>query len=124
MRLVNDLYTVEKAERCDNAMSVDIALNPGADIYKGHFPGNPITPGVVMIRIAGELLSEFLQRPVNLASVANIKYLSVISPLEHSRVTYRIDKISVTDGAKCSVQVSVIDGDTMFAKMSLKYTIG
>lgn len=24
-------------------------FSPGADFYRGHFPGNPITPGVILV---------------------------------------------------------------------------
>ena len=29
-------------------------FSPGADFYRGHFPGNPITPGVILIETAAQ----------------------------------------------------------------------
>lgn len=124
MELAGDLYTVTGRADSETSLSADIRLNPDCDIYRGHFPGNPITPGVIMIRIAGELLSAHLGVRLRLAAVGNIKYLSIISPVDTPCVTYRIDKIAMSDDNVCSAQVSVTGGSGMFAKMSLKYHAG
>ena len=52
MLLKNSLYAIEGQETADGAVCYDIRLHPDHTIYKAHFPGEPITPGVCVIQIA------------------------------------------------------------------------
>lgn len=45
-----------------------VRLLPESPVYRGHFPGYPITPGVCLVDIALELISERAGRPVLLAA--------------------------------------------------------
>ena len=42
----------------DKGQEVKIRLNPDHEIYRAHFPGNPITPGVCIVQIISEVLGE------------------------------------------------------------------
>lgn len=59
-----------------------IKVNAAHPVYKGHFPGNPIMPGVVQLQIITELLSHYLGYEVMLTSARALKFLNVINP-EH-----------------------------------------
>ncbi len=89
-------------------------------IYKAHFPGKPITPGVCIIQIATELLNEISPGKKVLSSVGNAKFLAIINPLESKEVTFTFKKISEEDGF-LKVSALVSDKDTVFTKLSLKY---
>ena len=54
---------------------------PGAfSGYRGHFPGNPILPGIVQLSFIRRLSERRLGRPLRLAGVRRIKYLRMITP--------------------------------------------
>ena len=54
---------------------------PGAfSGYRGHFPGNPILPGIVQLSFIRRLAERRLGRPLRLAGVRRIKYLRLITP--------------------------------------------
>ena len=48
--------------------------------YRGHFPGNPILPGIVQLSFIRRLAERRLGRPLRLAGVRRIKYLRMITP--------------------------------------------
>ena len=48
--------------------------------YRGHFPGNPILPGIVQLSFIRRLAERRLGRPLRLAGVRRIKYLRLITP--------------------------------------------
>ena len=98
-------------------VSYDIRLQPDHTIYKAHFPGEPITPGVCVIQIAKELLEDYLQRPLAIKAVKNVKFLAVVSPLQHPGVRYTFRQIQATPDA-VTAQVDVTDGDTTMTAIS------
>ena len=48
--------------------------------YRGHFPGNPILPGIVQLSFIRRLAERRLGIPLRLAGVRRIKYLRLITP--------------------------------------------
>ena len=81
--LLSDFYKTIKTDYSkDNpgSFKVTIELNDRHKIFKGHFPGNPVVPGVCMIQIVKEILSKLLKKNLHLSEGSNIKFISVIKP--------------------------------------------
>ena len=53
MSLKDSLYHIVS---CESGKAV-VRLDPSSPVYAAHFPGYPITPGVILIQIATELLT-------------------------------------------------------------------
>lgn len=62
MRLSGTFYTLLSVRETENGFEPLIRLEPDNIIFKAHFPGYPITPGAVQIRVATELLESILGR--------------------------------------------------------------
>ena len=60
--MTDNLYTTINVEDTENGFVAEIETNPSHIIYKAHFPGNPITPGVCIIKTARELLENKINR--------------------------------------------------------------
>jgi len=72
--LIPNLYTIKNTEKIDeNNFKVQIELNPNHQVFEGHFPNNPITPGVCMMQIIKEIT----------AKVSNVKFMATINPFIH-----------------------------------------
>ncbi len=117
MKLQNDFYTVESRLCHDQQEEYIIRLNASHAIYRAHFPGNPITPGVCIIRIVQELAEEQLGRKTFLHEVTKARFMNVLDPLQHERVHVAVSSVEVTDGMK--VTATVQNGETVFASLSL-----
>ena len=46
MLLENFYKIIHIKEREDGKQAIEIELNPGHVLYQGHFPGQPVVPGV------------------------------------------------------------------------------
>jgi 3-hydroxyacyl-[acyl-carrier-protein] dehydratase len=81
-KFLNDLYVIKeiREEMAGNKFTIQIEINAGHAIFRGHFPGNPVLPGVCTVQIIKELLAHQLKRNVNLKRAGTIKYLSFINP--------------------------------------------
>lgn len=114
--MLTDFYIVEAVAGQGREYTCVIRLNPEHDVYKGHFPGMPVVPGVCMLRIMKECVSMALNTPVRFQSINSCKFLSVVNPLEHDTLTFAfsLDKID-------KLQAIVSAGETTVLK--LKATI-
>jgi 3-hydroxyacyl-[acyl-carrier-protein] dehydratase len=90
-KFLNDLYTVKNIkEDSVNKITVRIELIGEHDIFKGHFPGNPVLPGVCALHILKELLEQYSGKDMNLAKAGTIKFLSFIDPVKNNILDYEI----------------------------------
>ncbi len=106
----------------DAAVCYDILLDKSHFIYKAHFPGEPITPGVCLIQIAKELTETYRQQAYNIQIIKNVKFLAVVSPTQTPKVTYILEKIAIAEETgDCKVQTMVTDTvtGTQLAKISM-----
>lgn len=78
--LIKGLYKITAVENTDSGISADIHLNKDHDIFKGHFPGNPVMPGVCMIQIIKELTETAVEKNLFLSVSSNIKFMAIINP--------------------------------------------
>ena len=58
--MIKDFYKVDSVARHDDGAVYRVSLNPDCEVYKGHFPGNPISPGVCGIQMIRECLWHLL----------------------------------------------------------------
>ena len=80
--LLNNFFNISNIVKEENTTkyTVAIELNPQHAIYEGHFPDNPIVPGVCMQQMVKETLSLILEKKLMLYKADNIKFLNLIIP--------------------------------------------
>ena len=110
--LEGNLYRLVSLDTADDVTSAVVALNPSSVIYRAHFRGMPITPGVCLVQIAVELASKASGRALSLTGAKDIKFLQPVLPGELSEITYTLMPSTTW-------QVVVTGGDTVRAKMTL-----
>jgi 3-hydroxyacyl-[acyl-carrier-protein] dehydratase len=94
--LNNTFFSFTTPETDGGLLKTTISLNPAHNIFKGHFPGNPVVPGVCMMQMIKEVLENQLDKKLQLVKADNIKFLSFINPNQHKQVGLEI-KISMLD---------------------------
>ena len=111
--LEHELYTiVEKADK-----NVRIRLRPESEIFKAHFPDNPVTPGVCQVGIMEEVAGKIFGCKLVLREVKSLKYTDVLRPTEKD-VEVRFDKLEA-DGDAVMAKGSVLSEGSVFMKFSL-----
>lgn len=117
MKLRDNLYSISDVQQAPESVTYSILLNKDCIIYQAHFPGMPITPGVCIVQIAEELLSDYLQKPLQLTSIRNAKFLSILKPTDHV-VLVHLKGIKEAEG-KVTAQAVIDDNEgTVYAKIS------
>ena len=84
MKLLNNLFEIVESAGNSSGFLVTIRILPEHIIYKGHFPGYPVTPGVVFIQIIHELVEYHLKKAIRLVEISNCKFLKIVNPEKES----------------------------------------
>jgi len=94
-----------------------VTLNKEHRIYQGHFPQQPVVPGVCMIQMIRELAEQATGRTLMYSGISNIKFLSVVDPTINSNLIIKLALDHIEDGGY-SVKASIELTDETF--LSLK----
>jgi len=87
----------------------EVRLNPDHAVFKGHFPGNHVLPGVCSLMIVRECASRMAGRSLRYAEVRESKFLSVITP----NMSLTVD-VRLTDG---NLSATIHDRETTMLKL-------
>lgn len=109
MRLQDIFYELLSMREVDGGFEADVRLIPDNVIFKAHFPGFPVTPGAVQVRMATELLSLHDGRECLLERVSRVKFISPLLPGDTITCTFKGSSVSFSR-----------DGSTI-TKMTLEY---
>ncbi len=99
--LIEGLYTLQSMERSEQEVNAKVQLHKEHDVFKGHFPGNPVMPGVCMIQMIKEITEKATGEALFLAVASNVKFMAKINPEENElidlnlKISKEIDTIKV-----------------------------
>lgn len=78
--MTTDFYHIHDKQITENDCHVSFYLDPWHIIFKGHFPGKPVLPGVCMIQIIKEVFLNAKGLNAVLKTIQQVKFLEVIVP--------------------------------------------
>ena len=105
--LKNDFYEVVSKEIAEGRINSTIRFNAGHSIFTGHFPGQPVVPGVCMMMIIKELLAEHYGGSVLIRKAPQVKFLKMIVP-------------ELSPEADVFIQFSILNEQTWLADATIK----
>ena len=116
--LIDDFFKILETNVSETKIISKIKLNSNHRIYSGHFPNNPITPGVVQVQIVKEILEYIYKKELRLISMSRCNFLKILNPNETPFVT--ID-ISISENP---FQVSAIgmEKENTYFKLSATFS--
>ena len=112
--LVNDFYVITQQESGAEFIRATIDFQKGHPVFGGHFPGHPIVPGVCMIQIVREFMELVESKKLRIHTGENIKFLSIINPLQNSSV--KVDIAFRLDTDTYAVQASLFSDQVTYFK--------
>lgn len=119
--LLKDFYKVISLENtAENNYLVLILINKEHEVFKGHFPGNPIMPGVCMMQIIKELTEHISESSLFMQSLSNVKFMALINPFNTPELRLELD-ISMTGTDLVKVKNVTYFNETIALKLSSVY---
>lgn len=120
MQLLNSFFRIQSRSDEGGVTTFAIALDPAHAIFRAHFPGNPIVPGVCQVQMVRELLETVLGERLALIHAKNIKYLTVMTPAQQTEYSIACRKITA-EGDTRSVTADITAAGVTYTKLSLTF---
>jgi len=121
MILAGDFYTVVSTVNEADKIQAILKINPEHAIFGGHFPGQPVVPGVCMMQIVKELLESATSRSLRLHTGLDLKFLSVIDPGKNNAI-HTETNYSVLASGDINVTARLFYNETTFFKFKGVFT--
>lgn len=91
-------YFVKSLRRLEDTITGRLGFRPEHAIFKGHFPGQPVVPGVCMLDIVKTVLQEQLGQPLMLTAASRVKFLQALIPDADQLVDLEIRYVQQPEG--------------------------
>lgn len=125
---VAQFFTLESGERNGNSATYRCRLHPEAPVFKAHFPGFPVLPGVLTLKMVVDAINAsqfFSTQTLTVQSIGNAKYLAVVNPQETQEVEISVAlkaEKNADEPAVFQFKATVQNGETRFATFSFSCT--
>ncbi len=103
--LKDNFYTILEMTSGESSLKASLQLRADHPLYQGHFPGQPIVPGVCMMQMVKELTGLATKKTLLLQKADNIKFLQQIDPRYTPVLQAELNFKTLDDN---SIKVSVI----------------
>lgn len=125
---VTQFFTLESGEKNGNSATYRCRLHPEAPVFKAHFPGFPVLPGVLTLKMVVDAINAsqfFSTQTLTVQSIGNAKYLAVVNPQETQEVEISVAlkaEKNADEPAVFQFKATVQNGETRFATFSFSCT--
>lgn len=125
---VAQFFTLESGERNGNSATYRCRLHPEAPVFKAHFPGFSVLPGVLTLKMVVDAINAsqfFSTQTLTVQSIGNAKYLAVVNPQETQEVEISVAlkaEKNADEPAVFQFKATVQNGETRFATFSFSCT--
>lgn len=125
---VAQFFTLESGEKNGNSATYRCRLHPEAPVFKAHFPGFPVLPGVLTLKMVVDAINAsqfFSTQTLTVQSIGNAKYLAVVNPQETQEVEISVAlkaEKNADEPVVFQFKATVQNGETRFATFSFSCT--
>ena len=119
--MLEGLFDIQLLEDLGTKHIYKIKVNSAHVVFDGHFPGQPVLPGVAMVYLSRCLTQKQVPaRKLKMNDAAQIKFLSLVDPRINSEFTYVNEIVKEVDGV-VHVKGDLKHDDLTFFKINASY---
>ncbi len=113
--LKDDFFYIQSVSDEQGVISASLEINAAHKIFQGHFPGQPVVPGVCMMEMVKEVTETVTGKEMFLQKADNIKFLSVIDPNQNRNVNARITYAN-SENKRITFEATLFKEDIIYLK--------
>ena len=118
MLLKDKFFTVLHEERITANDAVFLCeLRADCDVYRGHFPGKPVSPGVCNIEMIRECTEMLIGQDLQIDTIKQCRLTAVASPAICPKVDVKVTVAQVEGTENYNIVASIADASTSYMEM-------
>ena len=123
MRLENNYYKLLEVRHQDVATIIyHVTLLPNCSVYRGHFPHEPVCPGVFNMQMIKECTENFVGKQLHQPSVKQCRLVALMTPSKCPEVDIRIDVLSASESS-FTIKAGIYDHEQIYMDYKGEMTI-
>ena len=100
----------------ESEIQATFLFDEGLALFKGHFPGHPILPGIFQLEMVKNVMEKITEKRFTIQTVKKTKFLHVIRPGEQVALSLAV---SFLDVRSSTVKAVIRINDTIAGKANL-----
>lgn len=122
MHIENEFFRIVDILKTDGNNAVfKIELIAECKVYEGHFPGNPICPGVFNIETIKECAQILSGRSLRISGVKHCRFTSLLTPANREVISVKINTAGMENGLVVQATISDISNSYVEFKGNMIY---
>ncbi|MDR3218680.1 MAG: hydroxymyristoyl-ACP dehydratase [Dysgonamonadaceae bacterium] len=117
--LLTSFFQLKSVEKSGNTVLFAVLINPRHEVFKGHFPQQPVVPGVFTLQMIKECTELFLDRKWRYSELSNCKFLRPILPGHDEEIKIRCEYTLENDTLQLKANVASGEFDCLSLKATL-----
>ena len=109
-----NIIEIVKSEQSDYCISFN--CNQDHEIFKGHFPDEPILPGVCMVQFVRECIENAFNKKLQLKNSKTVKFIHIIDPRKEDKLVLEL-KTNLTENGIIEAKAAIKNDSTIFFQM-------
>jgi len=106
---------LQHVERTDSGFTASFRFAPELEVFKGHFPGRPLVPGVFLIEAVRCAAERAADASLHMKRITDAKFSAEVKPGEEITV-----EATTTPEGKITAQVSTNNGNAAYVRLVLQ----
>ena len=121
--LIGNFFTIQETIQKEDATQYLTHLNPNHEIYNGHFPGDPICPGVCNVQTIRECAELETGKKLRIDTIQVCRFAALITPTNSPDLLITL-KLEEKDGNYSAVaQITSPDETTLYLEYKGTYSV-
>ena len=117
--LMNNLYTETFFEINNQEINATVLVEKNHPIFEGHFPEQPVLPGICMMQLVKEIVEKAVSKKIILKEAAHCKFLNMLDPTQNSYIDIVIHYSFL--GSQINVNAVLKSNELVLLKMNSMY---
>ena len=123
--LTNYFSLLAQSVEADGSVLSIVKLNPQCSVYEGHFPGNPVVPGVILCEIMAQsctitMLDALVDNLAVYRGIDDVKFKNTVRPGDLCEITCRVEE-KKANLIRCTAKLEV--GDKLCCRGTLTFAL-
>jgi len=89
--LLGSFFSVAASTATPGRLQAQLHLNAHHAVFSGHFPGQPVVPGVCVLAMVKDVLAQHLGKELLLRHCGHVKFVHPVNPLAMPELDLTVD---------------------------------